>query len=155
MALATRPASQKQMAFLWKLVGERTPLAWMDADGEWAADLGMTHASDIIAAMMNQPRLPLAHDDGNAVGVGYYFLEGLVYQVVESKAGNLYGKVFTDSGYEYQPGAMRLLAGAHRLTLDQAAEMGVKTGRCVVCARLLTDPESVAAGIGPVCRAAF
>jgi hypothetical protein len=59
--------------------------------------------------------------------------------------------VFGDSGYEYAPGAMRLLASASRLTLEQAAEMGVKTGRCVVCARLLTDPESVAAGIGPIC----
>ena len=159
MALMTshkRPASDKQMSFLWKLVAERTPLAWMDSDGEWAADLGSVGASNAISALLNQPKLPLAHEDGNAVGEGYYFVEGLIYKVQAAKSsGNLYAKVFSESGYEYAPGAMRLMASATRLTLEQAAEAGVQTGRCVVCARLLTDPESVAAGIGPICAGRF
>lgn len=32
---------------------------------------------------------------------------------------------------------------------------GKQFGRCSICARLLTDPESVAAGIGPICREKF
>jgi hypothetical protein len=143
------------MTFLWTLVSERQPLAWMDADGEWAADLDSKSASNAISALLNQPRKPqpaLAHDDGNAVGEGYYFLLDEVYKVVKAKSsGNLYAKKFGRAGYEYAPGAMRVLAGAARLTLEQAAELGRATGICVVCGRLLTNPESVQAGIGPIC----
>ena len=34
-----------------------------------------------------------------------------------------------------------------QLTLD-----GRRIGKCRICGRLLTDPESVSLGIGPVCR---
>lgn len=36
-----------------------------------------------------------------------------------------------------------------------AVEYGHRTGSCCVCGRTLTDPESVAAGIGPVCASKF
>ena len=151
-ATATRPASLKQIEFLWKLVSEKGALPWMDSDGEWAADLSLTEASNAIGELMSQPRKPAMNADGAPVSEGYFYVEGLIYKVQAAKSsGNLYAKVFSESGYEYAPGAMRLMASAQRLTLEQAAEAGVKTGRCVVCARLLTDPESVAAGIGPIC----
>ena len=148
-----RPASQKQVDFLWKLVAERQPLGWMDPDGEWAADLDAKSASNLISEMLNQPRTSLAHEDGNAVGEGYYITPiGEVYQVVKAKStGNLYAKRFTTAGYEYSPGAMRNLTSAERLTVEQAAKMGKATGRCVVCARLLTAEQSVTQGIGPIC----
>jgi hypothetical protein len=153
-----RPASDKQIAFVVKLLAEKNlalipELALAIQDSlESSAPLPMQSASAAIDALMALPSLPRVHEDGNAVGEGYYFVEGLIYKVQAAKSsGNLYAKVFSESGYEYAPGAMRLMASAQRLTLDQAAEAGVKTGRCVVCARLLTDPESVAAGIGPIC----
>jgi hypothetical protein len=154
-ATATRPASLKQVEFLWKLVAEKGALPWMDADGEWAADLSLNEASNAIGELMAQPRKPAVHQDGQALGEGYYWVNGLAYKVQKSQTGNFYAKVFSESGYEYAPGAMRVLASAERLTLEQAAELGIKTGRCVACGKLLTDPESVAYGVGPVCRAKF
>lgn len=38
-------------------------------------------------------------------------------------------------------------AGAERLEADL-----VRAGRCRRCGRALTDPESIAAGVGPDCR---
>lgn len=157
-----RPASEKQIAFIKKLLAEKDlamipELALAIQDSlESDRPLPIQAASAAIDSLLPLPKLPVAHEDGNAVGPGYYFVEGLIYQVVAAKSsGNLYAKVFSESGYEYSPGAMRLMASAQRLTLEQAAEAGVQTGRCVVCARLLTDPESVAAGIGPVCALRF
>jgi hypothetical protein len=42
-------------------------------------------------------------------------------------------------------------AAGVRLTKDQAAEFGHTHGSCLICMKELTDPESVARGIGPVC----
>lgn len=38
---------------------------------------------------------------------------------------------------------------------EQAVLHGRRTGSCCCCGRTLTDPESVAAGIGPICRGRF
>lgn len=53
--------------------------------------------------------------------------------------------------FEYLGAAGRYIRDARRLTLEEAKAFGVEFGVCCVCAALLTDPESVAAGIGPVC----
>jgi len=147
------PASEKQVALIARLLAERvTPETFESLARDPYLD--RAKASTYIDALFAAPRKPAVHEDGNVLGEGYFYVEGLIYKVQASKSsGNLYAKVFGDTGYEYAPGAMRLLKSATRLTLEQAAEIGVKTGRCVVCARLLTDPESVAAGIGPVCAA--
>lgn len=36
-----------------------------------------------------------------------------------------------------------------------ALSFGRRTGRCSVCSRTLTDPKSIAAGIGPICAERF
>lgn len=42
-------------------------------------------------------------------------------------------------------------ADAPRLTVADAAEFGKTSGYCMICGRLLTAEDSVAAGIGPIC----
>lgn len=42
-------------------------------------------------------------------------------------------------------------ADAPRLTVADAAEYGKTSGVCMICGRLLTAEDSVAAGIGPIC----
>lgn len=62
-----------------------------------------------------------------------------------------------DSGYGYEyVGAVEgrgrgIATGAKPLSLEEAKEWGKMTGHCCVCARRLDVPESVEAGIGPVC----
>jgi hypothetical protein len=152
-------ASEKQIAFVGKLLAEKNlamiPELAAAIKGALVDGLTKQGASAAIDALLPLPKAPQVHEDGEAVGEGYYFVEGLIYKVQTSQSGNLYAKVFSESGYNYAPGAMRLIPTAQRLTLEQAAEAGVKTGRCVVCAKVLTNPESVEAGIGPICAGRF
>ena len=53
--------------------------------------------------------------------------------------------------FEYLGAAKRFVGNAKRMTLEDAKEWGSNFGTCCVCAALLTDPTSVAAGVGPVC----
>ena len=159
-ATATRFASAKQTALIAKLAVEKD--LGTDADFNLlvanSANLDVRAASNLIDTLFALPRkaqVVADNVDGAPISEGYFYVEGLIYKVQKSQTGNLYAKVFSESGYEYAPGALRLMKDAQRLTLEQAAEAGVRTGRCVVCAKLLTDPVSVEAGIGPVCAKRF
>jgi hypothetical protein len=115
---------------------------------------------------------PLAHDpyelaDGPArapkpatvsVEAGFY-VDGddHLYLVQANRAQtNLYAKKFVrrPSGvgkYVYAPGLMRHADTWSPLTTEKAKELGHRWRCCVVCGRKLSDPQSVEAGIGPVC----
>lgn len=87
---------------------------------------------------------------------GMYRKGGEVYRVKRSRqTGGLYAMRLIDNGdrgeFEYEKGAIRLLAAEDRMTLEQAQEHGVQHGWCCVCGAHLTDPKSIARGIGPVC----
>ena len=41
--------------------------------------------------------------------------------------------------------------GAAQLTIEMAQQYVLTSGNCFVCGKLLTDPESIGRGIGPVC----
>jgi uncharacterized protein DUF6011 len=88
---------------------------------------------------------------------GMYQVDGRIFKVLPSRTSERhYAKELVGEGdgtyrFTYAPGAMRLIRAEHRMTDEQAREFGRTTGICCVCARLLTDPQSIAAGIGPVC----
>lgn len=48
----------------------------------------------------------------------------------------------------------RILAAAAN-PLEAIIAFGRQTGQCSICSRPLTDPSSVQAGVGPICRAKF
>lgn len=161
---AVRPVTDRQSAFIRKLVDERdySSHVILGAEGakpiteESIAGLSQSGASVIIEWLLESPRKPLVHEDGEAVGEGYYLLLDTVYKVVPAKhSGNVYAKeLVIDEGrasWEYARGAMKLLTAAHRMTIEQAREIGHLHGICAVCAKQLTNPASVEAGIGPVC----
>lgn len=93
------------------------------------------------------------------VETGMYRVEnGTIYRVKKSNnSGMNYAMRLRTDGYnngvwfEYAPGIIRTLTVHDRLTLDEAKRLGALYGSCIVCGRLLSDPKSVAAGIGPVC----
>ena len=49
------------------------------------------------------------------------------------------------------PWMLRKLLPSERLTREEAAELGKLWGVCTSCAALLTRPDSIARGMGPVC----
>ena len=53
--------------------------------------------------------------------------------------------------FNYAPGAMRHIRPEWRMSLDQAKAFGAMYGVCCRCGTPLTDEESIAAGIGPIC----
>jgi hypothetical protein len=62
---------------------------------------------------------------------------------------------FDEISFEYAGAATRFVKLADRLSADEAARFGAQFGVCMVCGAALTDPDSVAAGIGPVCKAKY
>lgn len=52
----------------------------------------------------------------------------------------------------YTPGAINLIEPTWKLDSDTAKKFGDLYGTCVRCLRPLTDEESIAAGMGPICR---
>jgi Family of unknown function (DUF6011) len=46
---------------------------------------------------------------------------------------------------------VKVLQDVEARGLAAVKEIGIATGRCCVCSRMLTDPESIEQGIGPIC----
>lgn len=55
----------------------------------------------------------------------------------------------------YLGSAARFVTAEMRMTEAQAAAWGHKVGVCCCCGRLLSNPESVELGIGPICRGKY
>jgi hypothetical protein len=83
--------------------------------------------------------------------------DGTIYkvQVAHHGTGKLYAKKLVQEGdawrFEYERGAIYRLTASDKMTLEEAKAFGALYGTCCVCGRTLTDEESIAAGIGPVC----
>lgn len=92
------------------------------------------------------------------VTTGLYQVDGRIFKVLPSRnserhyAKELVGENATGYAFEYARGAMYRIRPEHRMTPGQAAEFGKLTGTCCCCGKLLTDPASIAKGIGPVCE---
>lgn len=87
-------------------------------------------------------------------GPGIFKVGQIVYKVQVSRtSGKLYAKAFDGTTFVYESGAIFRIYETDRLTYEQAVAFGHETGICAMCSLELTDPESVEAGIGPVCEA--
>lgn len=165
------PASAKQVAFIVRLLGERDIAGTKYAgwNEEIAAAVSSVKASDAIGDLLNRDRKtvsaptilwsapkPVVAAESLSEGMYRRAADGEVFKVQKSKtSGNLYAKQLTVSdgvgSFEYAAGAIRTLKASDRMTLDQAKAFGHQTGVCCACGRTLTNPESIAAGIGPIC----
>lgn len=131
-------------------------------DGRWAAD----HPADcpekpIVTA--HQPTAA-AREKVNHDGM-YQTSDGTIYkvQIAKNGSGNLYAKRLildtdqrgTSARFEYAPGAIHNLYADQRMTTEQAAAFGALYGICCNCGRDLTDEDSIARGIGPICAKNF
>lgn len=82
------------------------------------------------------------------------------YQIDKPQKGKWAGRTFvsvmaSDDTYPVRkPQSILAILGAIAADPEKAAsDFGHQIGRCGICHRTLTDPESIAHGIGPVCRA--
>lgn len=106
-----------------------------------------TQAADVAA------QRPAGQAVGGPVTEGYYLVAEQPWRAVVSKQNRLYAmRLDLDTGkWEYVAGGLRTVATGRPMTLDEAKAYGKLYGRCMVCGATLTDPESIAAGIGPIC----
>lgn len=86
----------------------------------------------------------------------YRHPDGRIVRVYTTRSGHLAAKVLRiEDGHGYLDYAGREpladLLDEHRLTAEEAAQLGRTYGFCVNCARLLDDDRSLAAGYGPQC----
>ena len=178
-ASAAVPATDKQVAFLQTLIGERPE--WADTNMGWKSEnlseMSKLEASEWITALLAQPKeggagngtndTPVAGDTGN-VPQGYYAVASATgnndldfYRVDRPTEGKWAGRVFVKrviGGHGDTPvrGKERgeALARIEAAGAQEAALLyGQEIGRCCRCNRSLTDETSRAYGKGPDCRA--
>lgn len=158
---AVRPATDNQLAAIIKWGGNKVltdELATVLADAIAGIRPTFTQASAIMDAPWKPRETVEVPTPSNAVTVttdkvtepGMYRVGETVYRVVRGENG-LYAKTLTDDGFIYERGAITRITAAARMTLDEAKAYGRETGTCCVCSKVLTNPKSVLAGIGPVC----
>ncbi|MEV4472893.1 DUF6011 domain-containing protein [Nonomuraea sp. NPDC049504] len=153
---APTPATDKQKAFLDKLLDERvhqlTPdMIRLAKDKASARDM-----SSLIDTLLNAPRKPKPAEPAATIEPGVYKKNGDIYEIKESRTGVLRVKKIRVVGQKvrrfaslYRPSQF---TPDDRITLDDASGFGHQYGICCCCFRLLTDAQSVHDGIGPVCK---
>ncbi len=153
--------SDRQIGFLHSLLKKHVWEGEIDFEG-----LTMSGASEIIAELKKaplrvkteteKPAKAAPRTDRYIPEAGYYFLDGVYYQVREPKVegGAFYG-------YRWSPEAeawrydgqkrFRLLTADKKLTAEQATVFGKTYGKCIVKGCGLTHPRSIELGYGPTC----
>lgn len=150
------PASEKQIALITKLLGERD----LGRDVDVASLTGGRggSASALIDELFAAPKKVSGNRRGGWDAGMYLGSDDRIYRVyLGQQSGQMLVKEVVgdpEHGYamEYLGlAAKHVPADARRMTLDEAKAWGKATGSCVKCGRRLDVPESVDAGIGPVC----
>lgn len=150
----TNPASDAQLGLLRKLFVEKFDAekaaecaAWLDSHR-----LSKATASDKISKLLAMPTVNRAAE----LEEGMYKLGEEIFKVYFTQAGHIATKKLTEDGFEYT-GRKPLaeIKPEHRMTLDEAKAYGKVTGTCCNCGRLLTNEDSIEAGIGPICAGKF
>lgn len=89
----------------------------------------------------------------------YHNALGVFKVVTNGGSGHRYAKklVIQDgkASWEYAKGAVTRLQPNTKLSEEVAAQFGALYGQCICCLRPLDNEESIALGIGPICRAKY
>lgn len=157
--------SDKQWAFITRLFDERefeSPLAaQVVAEETYDPEFSGKLASVFIDMLLKLPRRGRREVEAaqaraqQELEVGrLYKFAGEIYRIQRGRG--LYAKRLLEDGRtEYAPGIVTQIAPEAKLTLEEARAWGRETNVCCECGALLTDPVSVAAGIGPICAGRY
>lgn len=162
---ASRLATDKAMGFLRKLIAERDYLSLVPADrakvdfvngGGTPTARG---ASELIDVLKVTAYATATSADALELGM-YRKADGTLYRVYPGReSGRVLAKRLVlpeaegeKATFEYAGLASRFVTADERMSLEEAQAFGHQFGICAVCGALLTDPTSVANGIGPICN---
>lgn len=154
MTNPTTLASDKQLYWIVKLVDEKTITTELRDEirrGIKRNDITKKDATRFLDALFNA-KGPVAVDA--VTEAGFYAYEDKVYRVKAAKStGNLYAQLVTEHGFNYEAakGMMKVLKADMKMSGEQIAAYGQKTGVCANCSAPLTDPASIIVGLGTVC----
>jgi len=146
--------SDKQVSYVMDLLSKRE---WPDAltEDDLRA-MERRQVSKLIGQLLGAPHKAQPASTGWDVGV-YKTSDGRVLRVyLGQRSGRLLVSQAVDTGHKWKYvyiGAANAhhMGDAQPLPLEEAKEWGRLTGMCMICGRRLDVPESVEAGIGPVC----
>lgn len=153
---APKTITPKQSAFIASLLESRRVPRILVL--QFTEDMTMAAASELIDELKNCPwknakPQVAAKTVTEPVGEGFYCQGELYYKVQTSKtSGKRYALCWSGKKWIYAQGAIYKLSVSDKMTAEQASMFGKKTGHCCICSKLLTNPESVSAGIGPICK---
>lgn len=168
----TNPPTEKQVAFFTKLVGERFEGVAAEAMIESIPARDKRNISKAIDELLALPKL--AKTSGTTKvdppeGIHKLGEDIFKVQVAKQGSGNLYAKRLNREAiieakandemlgkaerWEYigRRGVFNSLTADTLLSVEEAAEFGHLYGICACCAADLTNEDSIARGIGPVC----
>lgn len=150
-------ASEAQMRYIDKLFDQRVvPDELLTYKGVSMTGGGASWLIDQLTACAWKPREnEPARPTAKVTAEGVYFKDGEVFKVKQSYAGRFYASRLRGTTWDYDPKAVFDLTDDHLLTLEQAKEYGVRVGVCAMCGRTLTDPKSIAFGLGTHCIKKF
>lgn len=149
-------ASEKQIKYALDLLAERQ---WPDKlEKHDLENMERRQVSKIIDGLKRAPKLQGELNVDPEVGMYIDRASDSVYRFyMGQRSGRVLAKrlIEADAGWFYEyAGAGQAVLKRHkleRMTLEEAKRFGKMSGMCVVCGRRLDVPESVEAGIGPVC----
>lgn len=171
-----RPATDNQIAYLKSMIEERDlSLVWTTDHDRDSKEFHSTAARSSVEAARaiwrSEGYLPeavfkVALDYLKAAPrkaqpkaePGYYVTaDGTAVKVQSNKAGTgTYALVWSGSSWDYAPGLGRTLAGMVPMTAEDAARLGLASGRCINCCRTLggaslTAKVAALVGYGEIC----
>lgn len=158
-----QPATGNQIAIIQQLSVERKvdPQVLEYNRQMWRLGLFNARAASLlIDALSKYPEIGEKIKRNNEELVGMHLIGQTVIRVKRSGNKNLYAQVLTQAldgswSFKYAPGLVKKLSSNTRMNIEQAKSFGKHFSHCCCCGRLLTDPKSIAAGIGPDCAKKF
>jgi hypothetical protein len=157
--------TEKQVAFITRLVGEHVlPASFTAPDPDDLPTITRAAAGKLIDALKSYPQKPAGTRDDH-VPAGRYALQSdgvwRFYQIDKPTQGKWAGRVFINQligapgDYRRQRAGngLQVIADISKNPRQASLDYGRESGHCGVCSSPLTNDESLALGIGPVCRA--
>lgn len=128
------------------LVEELKNLIEIQRAERFSSIVGITKEADTL------PMPPKTSAAKPQVEPGLYHHEDGVARVKTTKNGRTVAGYLVAGRFSYQKGLVYKIDPTKKVTESEAAAYGHETGNCMCCGRTLTNPASIALGIGPICR---